>query len=62
MAEELGMRHELGMTHLEVGQRLKDRKHLEQAEVIFIEIGAEWDLVQTRKLLRLCDASSNSVS
>ena len=50
-AEEMGMRYELGMTHLEMGQRLKDRGHLEKAEAIFAEIGAEFDLAQTRKLL-----------
>src|SRR4030067_3400461 len=50
-AEEMGMRYALGMTHLEMGQRLKDRYHLEKAEAIFSEIGAEFDLSQTRKLL-----------
>jgi hypothetical protein len=45
------MRYELGMTHLEMGQRLKDRNHLEKAEAIFAEIGGEFDLAQTRKLL-----------
>jgi hypothetical protein len=52
LAEEMGMRYELGMTHLEMGQQLKDRDHLEQAEKIFAEIGAEFDLVQARKLLQ----------
>jgi tetratricopeptide (TPR) repeat protein len=52
LAEEMGMRYELGMTHLEMGQRLKDRDHLEQAEKIFAEIGAQFDLSQTRKLLQ----------
>jgi len=51
VAEELGMRYELGMTHLEMGQRLEDRAHLERAEAIFAEIGAEWDLARARKLL-----------
>jgi hypothetical protein len=51
-AEELGMSYELGMTHLEMGQRLNDRSHLQKAEAIFTEIGAEFDLAQARKLLR----------
>jgi hypothetical protein len=50
-AEKMGMRYELGMTHLEMGKRLKKRVHLEKAEAIFAEIGAEFDLAQTRKLL-----------
>jgi hypothetical protein len=58
----MGMRYELGMTHLEMGQRLKDRGHLEQAEKIFADIGAEFDLAQTRKLLKLYDALPNSMS
>lgn len=52
IAEEIGMRYRLGMTHQEIGRRLKDKEHLEQAEKIFSEIGAEFDLAEARKLLR----------
>jgi len=45
------MGYELGMTHLEMGQRLKDRTHLEKAETILAEIGADWDLARAGKLL-----------
>ncbi len=41
------------MAHLEMGMRLKERAHLEKAEAIFAEIGAEWDLVRARKVLQL---------
>jgi len=58
----MGMRYELGMIYLEMGQRLKDHTHLEKAEAIFAKIGAEWDLGQTRKLLKLYDALPNSMS
>ena len=51
LAEEMGMRYELAMTHLEMGRRLKDLEHLRRAEAIFTEIGAEWDLAETRRLL-----------
>jgi hypothetical protein len=37
LAEEMGMRYDLGMTYLEMGQRLKERAHLEKAETIFDE-------------------------
>jgi class 3 adenylate cyclase/tetratricopeptide (TPR) repeat protein len=50
-ANETGMRHQSGMTHLEIGRRLKDLEHLRQADAIFSEIGAEWDLAETRRLL-----------
>jgi len=50
VADETGMRYESGMTHLEMGRRLKDLEHLRQAEAIFTEIGAEWDLAETRRL------------
>jgi tetratricopeptide (TPR) repeat protein len=50
-AEEKGLRYEEAKTHLEMGQRLKDRAHLERAEVIFEEIGAKWDLARTREAL-----------
>lgn len=53
VAEEIGMRHELGLTYLEMGMRLKKRAHLEKAEAIFAGIDAEWDLGQTRNLLKL---------
>ena len=52
LAEELGQRYDLGMTHLERGRRLGDRAHLERAEAIFADIGAEWDLAQAREALR----------
>ncbi|MGZ3495635.1 MAG: tetratricopeptide repeat protein, partial [Thermodesulfobacteriota bacterium] len=61
LAEKMGMRCELGMIYLEMGQRLKERVHLEKAETIFSEIGAEWDLGQTRKLLRLYGALDSGV-
>jgi len=60
-AEEMGMRYDLGMIYLEMGMRQKDRTHLEKAEAIFAEIGAEWDLGQTRKLLKLYGAIDSGV-
>jgi len=51
-AERMGLRYDLGMIHLEMGQRLGERRHLEEAEIIFTDIGAEWDLAKARKLLR----------
>ena len=51
LAEKQGQRYDLGMTHLEMGQRLGERAHLERAEAIFTEIGAEWDLARARELL-----------
>jgi len=50
-AEKLGARCDLGMTHLEIGRRTEDRAHLERAEAIFVEIGAQLDLAQARELL-----------
>jgi len=50
-AETLGMPYELGLTHLEIGQRLVDRAHLEQAKSIFARLGAERDLAWVTKLL-----------
>jgi class 3 adenylate cyclase/tetratricopeptide (TPR) repeat protein len=55
IANEIGMRYRLGITHLEMGRRLQDRNHLEQAETIFVEIGAEFDLAETRKFLQALD-------
>ncbi len=51
-AEALGMPYELGLTHLEIGQRLGERAHLEKAEAIFAGIGAELDLERSRELLK----------
>ena len=48
----MGTRYYLGMTHLEMGRRLRDQEHLRQAETVFAEIGAEFDLGQTRRLLQ----------
>ena len=51
LAEEMGMRYDLAMTHLEIGRRLNNREHLQKAEAIFADIGAEFDLAETRRLL-----------
>jgi hypothetical protein len=48
----MGMRYEAGMIHLEMGRCLNDRDHLQKAEAIFADIGAEWDLEQARGLLQ----------
>jgi tetratricopeptide (TPR) repeat protein len=50
-AEKLGMRQDIGWTHLEMGRRLNDRSHLEKAERIFEQIGAELDLAKVTALL-----------
>jgi tetratricopeptide (TPR) repeat protein len=56
LAEEQGQLHDLGCAHFEMGKRLGDRSHLERAEAIFAEIGAEWDLARTRAALALLKA------
>jgi hypothetical protein len=55
-AETLGMRYELGRTHLEIGRHLDpgdpDRPaHLEKAARIFKETGAALERSQARELL-----------
>ena len=49
VARELEVHYELGLTHLEMGWRLKDQSHLERAEAILSESGASWHLAQLRK-------------
>lgn len=51
LADKMGMPHHSGLAHLEMGRRLKERAHLEQAEAFFRQVGAEWDLAETRRLL-----------
>jgi len=50
-AEKLGMRYEMGLAYLERGKRLGEREPLEQAEAIFVNIGAKWDLSKVREAL-----------
>jgi len=50
-AQELEERYELGLTHLEMGQRLGERAHVEQAEKILEQVGACLDLAHARELL-----------
>jgi tetratricopeptide (TPR) repeat protein len=40
-----------GMVHLEIGRRTGDREHLQQAESILREIGAEFDFAAARAAL-----------
>ena len=51
-AERMGLKYDIGMIHLEMGKRLGDRVHLEKAEAIFAEIGAELDLAKVREFLQ----------
>jgi tetratricopeptide (TPR) repeat protein len=43
-AEQVGAVYELGRTHLEMGTRLHDPTHVEQAREIFARLGAKHDL------------------
>jgi tetratricopeptide (TPR) repeat protein len=52
LAEEMGQRYDMGVTHLEMGRRLGERAHLERAEAILAEIGAEWDLARVREAIK----------
>ena len=51
LAEKQGQRYDAGMLHLEFGERLNDRLHLEQAETIFGEIGAKIGWERAKELL-----------
>ncbi len=51
-AERMGLQYDVGMVHLEMGQRLGERAHMEQAEAISAEIGAELDLAKAREFMQ----------
>jgi len=51
LAETLGARYHLAMTHLEIGERLGDRAHLERAEALLVETGTQEDLARAQELL-----------
>lgn len=59
-AERLGARHELGLISQEMGRRLNDRRYLEQAQLIFSEIKAEWDQGQALTSLQKARSSGRS--
>ena len=50
-AERMGLKYDVGMIYLEMGQRLEERMHLEKAEALFAEISAELDLAKSREVL-----------
>jgi len=52
LAEKQKQHYDIGMAHLEMGRRLRDRAHLEKAEAVFGELGAQWDLARAREALR----------
>jgi tetratricopeptide (TPR) repeat protein len=52
LAENMGVRYDLGRTLLEMGRRLDERAYLERAEAIFAEIGAQWDLARAQEALQ----------
>jgi hypothetical protein len=50
-AETLSMPYELGLTHLEIGESLREQTELTKAEAIFVQLGADRDLTKTSKLI-----------
>jgi len=60
MAERLGARHVLGLTHLEIGRRLSDRKHLLRAEELLFAAGAAGDLADVREALARAGADAST--
>jgi hypothetical protein len=50
--ERLGLKYDVGMIHLEKGQRLGEYAQLEKAATILAEIGAELDLAKAKELMR----------
>ena len=48
-SERMGMRYDEGMAHLEVGLCLGESAHLEKAESVLANIGAELQLARARK-------------
>ena len=50
-AEATGLRYQEGVVHLEMGQRLGDLEHLQQAKSIFMDIGAVLDLAKAKEAL-----------
>ncbi len=51
-AERMSLKYDIAMIHLQMGQRLSKRAHLEQAEAIFAAIGADVDLAKARELMQ----------
>jgi len=51
LAEDMGQAYDSAMIHLEMGRRLGDRDHLERAQGILTEIGAESDAARAREVL-----------
>ena len=62
LAEKLGARYEMGLTHLEAGRRLGDTVHLQRAEVIFAGMGARLDLEEAQGTLRAIKGSAAEAS
>lgn len=50
-AEALQMPYEVGLTHLEMGQRLGEAAHVKKAEGLFARIGAQRDLAEASEFL-----------
>jgi DNA-binding SARP family transcriptional activator len=57
LAARLGLRYDLGLAHLEMGLRLRDRAHLERAEAILAEIDSARDAARAREALEQLGAS-----
>ena len=50
-AQAMHERYMEGLIHLEIGKRLVDRQHLQKAEEIMKEIGAELEMTNAKEAL-----------
>lgn len=51
LCQKLGCRNEEGLLYFEMGKRLNDINYLQQAQEIFIETGANMDLINAQKAI-----------
>jgi tetratricopeptide (TPR) repeat protein len=49
ISQEIGCRHEEGLLYSDMGNRLQDIKYLKKAREIFVETGANLDLINAKK-------------
>ena len=61
-AKASGLRYQEGVIYLETGRRLDNCEHLQQAEVILEEIGAEFDLAMVREALGIHRKNRSSIN
>ena len=62
VAESLGACYDIGLTYAEMGKRLRDLTYLERGAKVLAEVGAEYQLAATQRVLAELKSTNHTLT